>query len=107
VVVHIHPRIDRYRQFRIQSENLKALEKATVIELDAFLVPEVNGQPRSRNRLGADESRPAVMETSLTCAKALDTRTKTGTTGTASRLADISPGGAGRADMAMLDARIV
>jgi hypothetical protein len=91
VVVHIHRRIDRYRQFRIQSENLKALEKATVIELDAFLVPEVKGNPVVGTVWVLTKVRPAVMETSLTCAKALDTRTKTGTTRTASRLADISP----------------
>src|ERR1019366_3716707 len=35
--------------------------------------------------------RPAVIESSFTCAKALDTRTKTGTTRNARRLADISP----------------
>ena len=55
-VVQVHPRIDRYGHFPVQSEDLVALEQATVIELDHFLAPEMNGQARTLNRLGTDES---------------------------------------------------
>ncbi len=63
VGVQVHMIEDPYGQFRIESENLLALEQACVIHIEAHPVSEMNvgiGVVRNRilDRLGADESSP-------------------------------------------------